>query len=88
MTATVALYCQGLLALALVLAFIRIWRGPTLPDRLVALDLVATVSVGLITLHAVRTQQSVYLVVGAALALVSFIGTAAVALHIRRGGTS
>ena len=50
MTSTVAAVCEGLLALSLILAFARVWWGPSLPDRLIALDLVATVSVGLIVL--------------------------------------
>lgn len=84
MIATVSVFCEGVLALALVLAFVRVWRGPSLPDRLVALDLVATVSVGLIALHAIRTNEPVYLAAGIALALISFIGTVALALYIRR----
>lgn len=85
MTTTVAFYCQGVLAVTLLLAFVRVWRGPSLPDRLVALDLVGTASVGLIALHAIRTNEPVYLSAAIALALISFIGTVAVALYIRRG---
>ncbi len=88
MTETVAYYCQGVLAVTLLLAFLRVWRGPSLPDRLIALDLVATVSVGLIALHAIRTGRSVYLAAGIALALISFIGTVALALYIRRGAAT
>jgi len=85
MTTTVAAYCEAVLALSLLLAFVRVWRGPSLPDRVIALDLVATVSVGLIALHAIQTNEPVYLAAAIALALISFIGTVAVALYIRRG---
>ena len=44
-----------LLCLALVLAFIRLTRGPSLPDRVVALELVASIVVGFVGVHAIDT---------------------------------
>ena len=82
---TVSLICLTLLALSLVMAFYRVVRGPSLPDRIIALDLLASVVVGMLAIHTIRTNEYVYLTAGIALALISFIGTVALALYIRRG---
>ena len=83
MTATVVL---NVLVVALFLAFIRLVRGPSLPDRVVALDLCGTVVVGMIAVQAIMTEQRVLLDVAIALALVSFLGTVAFARYVQRGG--
>jgi multicomponent Na+:H+ antiporter subunit F len=75
----------GVLILGMVIAFIRLLKGPSLPDRVVALDLMAIIAVGMITAHAVRSDQSIYLDVALALALISFLGTIAFAFHIEKG---
>jgi multicomponent Na+:H+ antiporter subunit F len=81
--AAVAFY---VLVLALFLAFIRLVRGPSLADRVVALDLAAIVIVGMIAVQAIMTEQAVLLDVAIALALVSFLGTVAFARYMQRGG--
>ena len=83
---TAASIAFDILVLALILAFIRLVRGPSLPDRVVALELCGTVMVGMIAVHAIMTEQSVLLDVAIALALVSFLGTVAFARYIQRGG--
>jgi len=74
-----------MLALSMVLALIRMLRGPSLPDRIISLDLIASVVVGIMSIHAIRTEEHVYVTAGIALALIAFIGTVALALFIRRG---
>lgn len=76
---------QYMLLLAMTLALVRVVRGPSLPDRIIALDLLASVVVGILCIHAIRSNEYVYLTAGIALALISFIGTVALALFIRRG---
>jgi multicomponent Na+:H+ antiporter subunit F len=74
------------LGLALVLTFIRLVRGPTLPDRVIALDLIGIITVGIIAVFAIETNQPVYLIVAMVLALIAFIGTMAFAYFIAKGG--
>jgi multicomponent Na+:H+ antiporter subunit F len=81
-SSSAALY---MLVLSMALAFIRVARGPSLPDRIIALDLFASVVVGILCIHAIRSDEYVYLTAGIALALIAFIGTVALALFIRRG---
>ena len=72
----------GLLALAAVLGFVRLLRGPSLPDRVVAFDLLATVAVGISAVYAMAHDQPVFLDVAVVIALISFVGTVAFARYI------
>jgi multicomponent Na+:H+ antiporter subunit F len=83
MLATVAL---AALSLAMLLAVVRLLRGPSLPARVVALDLMASLSVGFIATYAVLTEQPLFLDVALVLALVAFLGTVAFAFYIEKGG--
>lgn len=86
MTVTdLALYgVMPILALAMMLAFVRLLRGPSLPDRVVAVDLLTTLSIGIIATYAIATEQTALLDVAIVLALVSFLGTVAFAYYIER----
>lgn len=74
----------AMLTAALVCAFVRLVRGPTLPDRVVALDLISAVVVGIAALYAIVTDQPVLLDVAIVLALVAFLGTVAFAQYIEK----
>ncbi len=77
-----------MLALAVVLAFLRLLRGPSLPDRVVAFDLMTSVAVGIIVLYAIATKETVFLDVAVVLALISFLGTIAFARYLEQRGRS
>ena len=76
----------GLLITSLFLALFRLIRGPSLPDRVVALDLIAITAVGLIGVYAVSTRQPIYIDEAMVLALIAFLGTCAFAHYIEKGG--
>ncbi|MBM3135301.1 MAG: cation:proton antiporter [Chloroflexi bacterium] len=80
----VLLLVLPLLSLAVVLAFVRLVRGPSLPDRVVALDLIATLVMGIIAVYAIARNQPVLLDVAIVLALLSFLGTVAFARYLER----
>lgn len=65
------------LALALALSFYRLLQGPRLPDRVVALDLIATIFVGMIAVYAIATQNDVFLDIALVVALLNFVATVA-----------
>ena len=73
------------LALALAISFVRLIRGPSGPDRVVALDLMTGVSVGIIAAYSALTGERDLLRVAMALALISFLGTVAMAHYLERG---
>jgi multicomponent Na+:H+ antiporter subunit F len=81
--ATVAL---GMCGLALALAFVRLARGPSLPDRVVALDLIGLIAVGMIACYDIVTEQPVLLDAATVVALVAFLGTVAFARYVQRRG--
>ena len=74
-----------LMSVAMLFAFIRLVRGPGLPDRVVALDLMATLVIGVVAAYSVATGVSAYLDVAIILALIAFLGTVAFACYIQRG---
>jgi multicomponent Na+:H+ antiporter subunit F len=82
---TTAVVVLIVLDVALLLAFVRLWRGPSLPDRVVALDLSGSLVVGIIAVYGILAGQPVFLDVAIALALVAFLGTVAYARYVERG---
>ncbi len=74
----------ALLSPGLLLAFVRLVRGPSLPDRVVALELTSLLAAGMIVTYAVDQGQAVFLDVAIALALVAFLATIAFALYIEK----
>ncbi|MDX1711526.1 MAG: cation:proton antiporter [Rhodovibrionaceae bacterium] len=64
-----------LLGLALILSFLRILSGPTLADRVVAIDLLTILAMGFIGLRVLVTGETLFLEIAIALGLVGFIAT-------------
>jgi len=75
------------LSLALVLAFIRLMLGPSLADRIVALDLVAYLAVAFMVSYAIVTDEIYFLDPALVLALVAFLGTLAFARFMEHRAT-
>ena len=75
-----------LLAIAVVLAFVRLLLGPSLPDRVVALDLLTSLLIGLLVALAVYDDEAVLMDVALVLALVAFLGTVAFARYVEIRG--
>jgi multicomponent Na+:H+ antiporter subunit F len=73
-----------MLAVAAGLTFIRVFKGPTLPDRVIALDLIGVLMVCLLVVTAGATAQQAFLDVAMVVALISFVGTVAYARYIER----
>ena len=75
----------AMLAMALLIAMARLIKGPTLPDRIVAMDLIGVLVVGLIVVLASSTGVQATLDAALVIALVSFVGTVAYATYVERG---
>ncbi|WP_375592696.1 cation:proton antiporter [Algihabitans albus] len=73
-----------LMLIAIALSFLRLVRGPTLPDRVVALDLITIITVGFVGLFAIASDVSAFLDVAIGLALVAFLATVAFAWYADR----
>jgi multicomponent Na+:H+ antiporter subunit F len=70
--------------LGVLLAFIRLARGPSLPDRVVALDMMTILIVGFCGLFAVLSGDAAFLDVAIVLALIGFLATVALARFAER----
>ncbi len=86
MIETVTTICFVLLGLAMLGALVRIVRGPTLADRILGLDTITVLAVGIIGVFAVRTGIHLYLDIAIAMALVGFISTVAFARYLLSRG--
>lgn len=75
----------AILGCALLMAFIRLVKGPTLPDRVVAMDLIGVLVVGLIVVLAASTGVQATLDAAMVIAMIGFLGTVAYATYIERG---
>jgi multicomponent Na+:H+ antiporter subunit F len=72
----------AMLVAALVLVVIRLARGPSTPDRVLALDLASSLSVGLIAVYTLGTGERELMRAATVVALLSFLGTVAFASYI------
>jgi len=76
--------------IVLLLAFVafahRLVRGPTLADRVIAIDGMLIVGVSTVVVHAVDVQRGAFLQLAVLFTLVGFIGTAVVARFIEGRG--
>ncbi len=75
-----------MLTISLLLSFLRLARGPSLPDRVVALELIAIIVVGIIGVHAIDTGVGSFLDIAIVLALTAFLAAIGFARFLERGG--
>jgi multicomponent Na+:H+ antiporter subunit F len=73
-----------LMTLGLVFTLVRLVAGPTLADRVVALDLLGFVIMGFIATNILRSGETIFLDVLLVVAIVLFLGTIAVARYLER----
>ena len=69
-------------ALAGAITVVRLWRGPSLTDRMVALDTLLFNGAGGIGTNVVRTGETAFVPVIVVIAIVAFVGTLVVARAI------
>jgi multicomponent Na+:H+ antiporter subunit F len=76
------------LSVAALLTLVRLVRGPSVPDRIVALDALLFIVVSGIAVGAAATGDGDFLAVLLAVALLGFVGTVTVARFVERRGGS
>ncbi len=64
------------------LCLYRVGRGPTAPDRTVAIDILGTLVVGFCALWAIKTKQDFYINIAIAWSLLNFIGAITLAKYL------
>ena len=86
MTAVLTVCFAGL-ALAALLILVRLVLGPSVPDRIVALDTLLQVVIAGIAVAAAVTRDSSFLAVLVAVSLLGFLGSVTVARFVERRGS-
>ncbi len=71
--------------LGIIIATIRLFKGPSAPDRAIALDTMTLISISTIVLVALFAGRVIYLDAAMVYAVLSFIGVVAIARHIEGG---
>lgn len=79
-----ALVLVGLTVLNLPMLF-RLWRGPTLGDRMLALEVIGSLGVLALLALTVISERAIYLDLAVLLVLFSFLGTLVMARYMERG---
>lgn len=73
-----------LLSFSIVLVFIRIVLGPSLPDRVISFDLIGTITIGMIAIYSITTGVESYMDAAIILSLVMFLGAIAFAYFMKK----
>lgn len=76
----------AILMASLILTVVRLIQGPTLPDRVVALELIAAIVVGVIGTYSVATAVPDFLDVAIVMALMAFLAAIGFARFLEEGG--
>jgi len=85
MTAAVLPWVIGAFVVALVLAFGRLLRGPTAPDRILALDTMYVNAMALLVLAGIEFDSALYFEAALIIAMLGFVGTVALAKYVVSG---
>lgn len=72
------------LTLAVVLIFYRFLKGPSISDRVIALDLLITTGIGIIAVYSIIVNQSTFLDIAMILALIAFLSTVAFSFYLEK----
>ncbi len=73
-----------ILSLSVLLILWRFIKGPSIVDRVIALDLIITTGVGFIAAYSILTNRPSFLDVAMILALIAFLGTVAFSYYIQK----
>jgi multicomponent K+:H+ antiporter subunit F len=75
----------ALVALATVACFVRLAIGPSLADRILALDTLSIDAIAFLVLYGIRQASPLYFEVALLIAMLGFVGTVALARYVLRG---
>lgn len=76
------------LSISLLVAFVQLLRAETLPDRVIVLDFVAYLTMGVLGTYAILRDEAAYLDAALVLGLLAFLGTLGLARYIERERTT
>lgn len=71
-----------ILAISLLLVLFRFFMGPTISDKIIAVDLMVTIGIGIIAVYSILTVQPTFLDIGLILGLIGFLATVAYSSYL------
>lgn len=71
-----------LLVLSVLLVFVRFLIGPSIADRVIALDMLILTAIGIIAVYSMQNNQDTFLDIAMLFALIAFLGTVAFAYYL------
>ncbi len=69
---------------AMIITLIRLFKGPSVNDRIAAMDLIASIIMGVILVYSVLINNAMYFDVPLIISLISFIGTIAISTYLKQ----
>ena len=85
MIASASTIALGMLILAQLLSLVRLMRGPSLPDRILALDTLYINTIALVVLVGVLRGATAFFEASLVIALIGFVTTVAFSKYLLRG---
>ncbi len=74
-----------MMSISMLLISIRVFKGPRLMDKVIALDLLMIVSIGTLSAYAILHDKEVFVEISLILALIAFLGTVAFTYYYVKG---
>lgn len=69
-------------SVSMLLILVRFIKGPSLPDRVISLDVFSANLLGVLAIYSILSQQRSYLNVALIMSLVAFVGTLTFAYYL------
>ncbi|MFT5716529.1 MAG: multicomponent K+:H+ antiporter subunit F [Oleiphilaceae bacterium] len=85
MLSTAIVIATTLVCISLILNLWRLYKGPSRPDRILALDTMYINSIALIILFGISSGTTLYFEAALLIAMLGFVSTAAMCKYILRG---
>ena len=80
---TIAAYISiAIMSVSMILTLIRFMKGPSLPDRVIALDVLAANFLAVLAIYSILAGEKTYLNVALIMSLVAFVGTMTFAYYL------
>jgi multicomponent Na+:H+ antiporter subunit F len=85
MLENVLMIATVVLALSILISVYRVFKGPSMPDRIIALDTIGINLIGLVALVSIWLGTQAFLEIILLIGILAFIGTIAFSKFIERG---
>ncbi|GAA0354079.1 Na(+)/H(+) antiporter subunit F1 [Bacillus horti] len=85
MLETIVVVSMILLAISVLACLFRVIKGPSMPDRIIALDTIGINIIGLVALLSIHLKTQAFFEIILLIGILAFIGTVAFSKYIERG---